>query len=189
MEPKDYKMTQTKKKRWYGGVLFIVIIFLVLFFIKITPPKERNLPPGDMQELPPRADQTLPSKVDSSAFRESDRGRNINPPEKNITIEGTEIKADDFGDRIFNELMEKEVTEAAYKMEEDLALRKHLDSMKETDRELAKKWDLPADVLGETSTDRLFLHFIRSPLTSFIKLYLEDETRSTTRLKCLQHLT
>lgn len=160
-------MIQNKEKWLYGGVLFILVIIMVLVIIRVNPKKERD--------LPPRAEQVLPSKVESSPFTEIEMGRSINQTEQNAAIEGAEKKVDEFADRLFNELVERDVSVAANKMEEDLELMKHLDSMKEPDRKLTKKWDLPEDVLGETSTDKLFLHFIRSPMTSFVILYSKDE--------------
>ncbi len=77
--------------------------------------------------------------AESSPFAKTEIGGSINQTEQNAAIEGTGKK-------------------------EDLELMKHLDSMKEPDKKLTKKWDLPEDVLGDTSTDKLFLHFVQSPL-------------------------
>jgi HEAT repeat protein/beta-lactamase regulating signal transducer with metallopeptidase domain len=68
------------------------------------------------------------------------------------------------------------VKESTVQVEGDLRLMKHLDSMKESDKKLMKKWDLPEDVLAETSTDKLFLHFIQSGPKSYLLMHSKIET-------------
>ena len=78
---------------------------------------------------------------------------------------------------------EEESDPLAYEMDDDPELKKHLDGVIAFDREKMEKFDLPADVLEETSTDKLFLHFIQSPLRSFISLYTgENEKIGVQRL-------
>ena len=160
-------MIQNKKKRLYAGALLVSIIIVVLVVIEVIRRRERD--------LPPRAEQVLPSKVESTPSAEIETGGSIDQTERNAVTEATETKVGELADPLFNELVERDVRAAAHKMKQDLWLRKHIDGRKEFDRECNKKWDLPEDVLRETSTDKLFLHFIRSPMTATVLLYSKAE--------------
>ena len=50
-------------------------------------------------------------------------------------------------------------------------IRENSEKLKESDKELNQKWDLPDDVLAETTTDKLFLHFVRSPMVTMLMIY------------------
>ena len=153
-------MIQNKKKWLCGAILFIILIIMILCIKELSHIRERD--------LLPYADQVLPSNMESSPFTEIDK-------EHNAISEVVENKVGEATDPLFNELLERDVKVVSNKMMSELRLIQHIESMKEPDRKLTKRWDLPDDVLSETPTDKLFLHFIRSPLTSFIMLYSKDE--------------
>ncbi|MBN2589161.1 MAG: hypothetical protein JXA96_04825 [Sedimentisphaerales bacterium] len=65
-------------------------------------------------------------------------------------------------------------------------LKENAEKLKESDRELNEKWDLPDDVIDKTSTDKLFLHFINSPVVAMLMIYDTPEP-GLTRLLNANH--
>jgi hypothetical protein len=159
-------MIMNKQKRSYGWI-FILIIILVMVIMKVNTNNQNNLPLN--------REQNLPTKGKSNPSTEIETGGRINQTDQNAANESAAQKAGESEDRLFNKLMERDVLDTANKIDEDLELKKALESLKVTDRELMKKWDIPEDVLVNTSTDKSFLHFIQSPITTYITLYSKDE--------------
>jgi hypothetical protein len=159
----DYKMNQNKKKCLYAVGLFILIPTVLI--IMALNSKEESI-----SEPPPKL--VLPS--DEVSIDAEENSGVIVQDKQNAVIEDAETE--ELEDPLFNELVDKEITALAYKMKWDVRLPEHLESMKESDREGNQKWELPGNVLGETSTDKLFLHLIQSPMVpGFLMLYSEEE--------------
>ena len=157
-------MDQNKKRCLYVGGLFILLLTVL---VTINCKKE--------QALPPPAEQVLPSKVELSSFMEIEKDTTVTRSEPNATIEVAERKVEDLAGPLLDGLVEREISVLANKMKWDMNLINHIESMKEPDKKINKKWELPVDVLGKTSTDKLFLHVIRSPMVAVLMLYSKDE--------------
>ena len=54
-------------------------------------------------------------------------------------------------------------------------IKENSEKLTASDKELTRKWDLPEDVIAQTPTDKLFLHFINSPLVAMLMIYDSPE--------------
>lgn len=160
-------MIQSKKKCLYLGGLLVLIIITVFVIKELNSGKEHSLSPLTEKDLSP-----MP-KV--NALNEAEMSNAVNQKEQITAFDGEKKKACELDIPLFNELVENDITTTANKMKWDLDLINHMENMRKPDREITKKWDLSPDVLAKTSTDKLFLHFIRCPLKTFLGLYSKDE--------------
>ena len=160
-------MKQRKKILLYVGALLVSIIIVVLVIIEVN---RRNEP-----DLTPLAEQVLSSEVESSPSGDIETDGSIDQIEPNSAIERTDIKESEPAELFFSEIVGREIRSVVNKIKKKRRLKKHIKSMEKADRECNERWDLPEDVLAETPTDKLFLHFIRSPMVATLTLYSKAE--------------
>ena len=105
------------------------------------------------------------------------------PSGKETEIKRVAKETNESEEKFSNESAESDASTTADIIERDLELKKSLDRLQTTDRELNERWDLPEDILSETPTDKLFLHFLKSPMKAHIMIYTgENEKIGVQRL-------
>lgn len=135
------------------GLFFIVIIVLFLININVKHIEDLSF---QEEQIP------LVTKVE---IEQTNSENKIHPITENNVKRESEIE-----DRFFNELIENDSFLLSKSLEQKIEFKKTLDNLIEHDKRLYKKWDLPDDVVKKTSTNKLLLHFITSPMVATIVL-------------------
>ncbi|MBN1358986.1 MAG: hypothetical protein JW993_00260 [Sedimentisphaerales bacterium] len=127
-----------------------------------------------MQTEPPNqtpAARVLPSAPPLSARRESaaDEVGRPHPERDDAAIADAQQNADESMDRFLETVMEEDTREPAEKR--ITRLLDLLETQRERDRELTQRHDLPEEALAETSTDKLFRHYMDNNYSAMILIY------------------
>jgi hypothetical protein len=168
-------MIQNRQKWLFGMTFFILLIISVVVILNINPKKESDL--LSIRET------KLPDNVVSSSSAETGTGESINQTGQNGANGETVTKASGIDDPYFNKLVESDVLDASFNMILKGDINSTLDSLKATDKEINHRFDLPDDILSQTSTDKLFSHYTTSPMKGMIMIYAgENEWIGVQRL-------
>jgi hypothetical protein len=136
-----------------GVLLMIVIIMVVIVLINVNPINRPDL---------------LSQKEKIKPFTQIEIDNRNNQADLNPAIESKGEKEGQLEDQLLNMLVQKNASLALYTAEQKIAFKKNIESLIEYDKKHYIQWDLPEDVLSKTSTDKLFLHFIKSPMIGMI---------------------